>query len=78
MGRHGIPAGPWLSRPRKPFRVDGFTLRFVIIPLGGAALAVVLGLLALADGRVSGVLPLVVGLLLVALAAAYLRRPVQE
>ena len=64
--------------PRQPFHLDGFTLRFVLLPLAGAVLAVALGVRALASGRASGFLQLVVGLLLLAVAAAYLRRPVQR
>jgi hypothetical protein len=78
MGKHGAPAGPWRTRPRQPFRLDGFTLRFVVIPLAFAPVAVVLGVSALARGRATGAVQVLGGLMLLALAAVYLRRPVKR
>jgi uncharacterized membrane protein YtjA (UPF0391 family) len=78
LGGHGVPEGPWRTRPRDPFRLDGFTLRFVVIPLVFAVIAVVLGVSALASGRATGAVQIIIGLLLVALATAYFRRPVKK
>lgn len=78
LGKHGVRPGPWRSRARQPFQLDGFTLRFVVIPVAFAGLAVVLGVLALASGRASGGIEVLVGLLVLGLAAVYFKRPVNR
>lgn len=81
MGRHGVPdQRPWLQRPREPFVLNGFTLRFVIFPVALAVAAIWGGVAGLMDDGQTAAELLTIGVALSVLTAfvVHYRRPVRR
>lgn len=77
-GMHRATQGKsWLQRPRQPFQVNGFTLRFVLIPAAFIPVFFLQGSKDLIEnGSLTGLVEVVLALFAAGLVIAYLRRPV--